>query len=89
MNGPDEMKAEINQFGFTFPYCFDGDCQDTSRAIGAVTTPDIFVYDSKLKLVYRGSFDATMPTNQGSFQPPGGAEKLFSGGMKVGAVSDG
>lgn len=89
MNGPDEMKAEINQFDFTFPYCFDGDCQDTSKAIGAVTTPDIFVYDSKLKLVYRGPFDATMPGNKGGFQPPEGAEKLFSGGAKVGAVSDG
>lgn len=89
MNGPDEMKAEIDQFGYVFPYCFDGDCQKTSRDIGAVTTPDIFVYDSKLKLVYRGSFDATRPANQGNFQPPMGADKLFKGESKVGAPSDG
>merc|ERR1711988_1044627 len=48
MNGPDEMKAEINQFDYKFPHCFDGDVQDASRAIGAVTTPDFFVYDGNL-----------------------------------------
>ncbi len=40
-----------SRYGFKFPYCFDGDNQATTRAFGAVVTPDFFVYDSALSLV--------------------------------------
>lgn len=61
MNGPTEMCAEIKNFNYVFPYCFDGDVQKASRDIGFAVTPDFFVYDKELSLVYRGSFDATRP----------------------------
>mmetsp|Transcript_15616 Transcript_15616/g.39732 ORF Transcript_15616/g.39732 Transcript_15616/m.39732 type:complete len:274 (-) Transcript_15616:200-1021(-) len=87
MNGAIEMRAEKDFFGYSFPYCFDGDKQVVSRAFGAVLTPDFFVYDTDLKLVYRGSFDATRPANKGMFQP---GESLFKEpGVCVGATPDG
>merc|ERR1719387_3291204 len=86
MNGPVEMRCEIKAFNYSFPYCFDGDVQEASRAIGAVTTPDIFVYDRDLCLVYRGPFDDTRPPNMGQFQPP---KEIFMGGVRRGAAPDG
>jgi len=89
MNGPTEMKGEIVTFNYTFPYCFDGDDQSTSRAFGAVCTPDFFVYDAQLKLVYRGDFDGSRPTPQGQFTPKIPMEKMFvTPGIRIGGAVD-
>ena len=90
MNGPTEMRGEIATFGYAFPYCFDGDVQSTSRAFGAVVTPDFFVYDAQLRLVYRGDFDGSRPTPQGQFAPPKPVEQLFTApGKRIGGAVDG
>lgn len=39
------------------PYLHD-ESQDAARAYGALTTPDLFVFDSELRLRYRGAPDA-------------------------------
>ena len=60
-DGPDQMKAEAERRGFTFPYLYD-EAQDVARAYGAECTPDFFGYNAEGKLQYRGRFDASART---------------------------
>lgn len=61
-DGPDGMRAQAEQCGFGFPYCYD-ESQDVARAYHAACTPDFFLFDSARKLVYRGQFDGARPKN--------------------------
>jgi peroxiredoxin len=61
-DGPIEMKATATSCGYDFPYLFDED-QEVARAYQAACTPDFFLYDSKLHLVYRGQLDESRPGN--------------------------
>ena len=51
-----EMKAQAAGQGFVFPYLKDAP-QATTRAFGAVCTPDFFLFDATRKLAYRGRMD--------------------------------
>jgi len=62
-DGPRQMQAFAQQYGFEFPYCYD-ETQEVALAYGAVCTPDFFVYDENHKLVYRGQMDSARPGNQ-------------------------
>ncbi len=42
--------------GYAFPYLWDEE-QRVARALGAVCTPDFFLYDSHRRLAYRGRLD--------------------------------
>ena len=55
-DSPEGMRAQAKRLGFTFPYLYD-ESQDVARAYDAACTPDFFLYDRDLKLVYRGQFD--------------------------------
>jgi len=59
-DAPDLMAEESKRQGYLFPYLFDED-QSVARAYRAACTPDIFVFDSEMKLVYRGQLDDTRP----------------------------
>lgn len=61
-DSPAQMAAEVEQFGYAFPYVFD-EGQQVARAYNAACTPDFFLYDQQRKLVYRGQFDASRPAN--------------------------
>ncbi len=61
-DGPEAMKALAERLGFTFPYLYD-ETQEVARAYQAACTPDIFIYDSALKLAYRGQLDGARPGN--------------------------
>lgn len=61
-DAPDKMREVAETLGYSFPYLYD-ESQDVARAYGATCTPDLFVYDAKLKLVYRGQFDDSRPGN--------------------------
>ncbi|HEY8529202.1 MAG TPA: thioredoxin family protein, partial [Paenibacillaceae bacterium] len=61
-DSPEEMKKWAEEKRFPFPYLFDA-TQDVARAYGAACTPDFFVFDGSLKLVYRGQFDGSRPGN--------------------------
>jgi peroxiredoxin len=61
-DGPIEMKAEAKDAGYTFPYLFD-ETQDVAKAYRAACTPDFFLFDHEMKLVYRGQFDDSRPGN--------------------------
>ncbi len=50
------MGARARTQGYVFPYLWDED-QGVARALGAVCTPDFFLYDAHRHLVYRGRLD--------------------------------
>ena len=52
----ENMKLFSSKHKMNFPYLFD-ETQETARKYQAVCTPDIFVYDKKRVLKYRGRFD--------------------------------
>ena len=61
-DSPPHMKQVAADAGFVFPYLFDAD-QAIAKAYRAACTPDFFVFDSDLKLVYRGQLDDSRPSN--------------------------
>jgi len=61
-DSPEKMKAEVEQFGYVFPYLFD-ETQGVAKAFRAACTPDFFLFDRDRKLVYRGQFDGSRPGN--------------------------
>lgn len=61
-DAPERMAEVALEVGYPFPYLYD-ETQDVARAYGAACTPDFFVYDSSLRLAYRGRLDASTPGN--------------------------
>ena len=61
-DSPANMKALAKSKGFTFPYLYD-ETQKTAHAYKAACTPDFFLFNSELKLVYRGQMDDSRPGN--------------------------
>ncbi len=62
-DGPEQMKVEAKNAGFTFAYLFD-QSQQTAKAYHAMCTPEFYLLDSSQRLVYRGRFDASRPGSQ-------------------------
>jgi hypothetical protein len=61
-DGPQAMKAERQQAGYSFPYLFD-ETQAVAKAYHAACTPDLFVFDARRRLAYRGQLDDSRPGN--------------------------
>ena len=61
-DNPEGLKAQAQRLGFTFPYLYD-ESQAVARAYDAACTPDLYLFDKDLKLVYRGQFDGSRPGN--------------------------
>ena len=61
-DNPEGLKKQAETFGFSFPYLYD-ESQSVARAYDAACTPDIYLFDADFKLVYRGQFDASRPSN--------------------------
>jgi peroxiredoxin len=63
-NYPDDAAPKLveqaGRAGFAFPYLVDED-QQVALAYRAACTPDLFLYDSQRRLVYRGQFDGSRP----------------------------
>jgi peroxiredoxin len=53
----EEMKIRANDKQFNFPYLYDGETQEVSKAYGPVSTPHVFVFDSERKLRFVGRVD--------------------------------
>ncbi|MEO6182272.1 MAG: thioredoxin family protein [Verrucomicrobiota bacterium] len=62
-DSPEKMRQEAVAAGYTFPYLFD-ESQSVAKAYRAACTPDIFLFDKDLKLVYRGQLDDSRPRNE-------------------------
>jgi peroxiredoxin len=63
------LVAQARRAGFGFPYLVD-ESQQVALAYRAACTPDLFLYDARRRLAYRGQFDGSRP-NRG--QAPTGA----------------
>lgn len=61
-DGPKEMEAFAKANGYDFPYLYDK-TQEVARAYDAACTPDFFLFDSDLKLAYRGRLDESRPNS--------------------------
>jgi hypothetical protein len=59
-DGPEQMKAQSERLGFRFPYLLD-ETQEVARSYDAACTPDFFLFDAEMKLVYRGQLDDSRP----------------------------
>ena len=56
------MKKDAERFRYPFPYLFD-ETQQIAKAYAAACTPDFYIFDSELKLIYRGQMDDSRPGN--------------------------
>jgi peroxiredoxin len=61
-DAPKKMLEEVQDWGYTFPYLID-ESQAVAKAYRAACTPDFYVFDGARKLVYRGQFDDSRPSN--------------------------
>ena len=61
-DSPENLKRQAETFGFKFPYLHDAS-QMVAKAYKAACTPDFFIFDKNLKLVYRGQLDGSRPKN--------------------------
>jgi peroxiredoxin len=53
-----EMKLRVKEKGYNFPYLYDGETQQMSKAYGPMATPHLFIFDQQRKLQYVGRLDA-------------------------------
>ena len=61
-DAPDKLAEMAKELGFVFPFCYD-ESQETAKAYTAACTPDIFLFDAKQELAYRGQLDDSRPGN--------------------------
>ncbi len=59
-DGPEGMKEQAARLGFRFPYLLD-EMQEVAREYDAACTPDFFLFDGEMQLVYRGQLDNSRP----------------------------
>jgi peroxiredoxin len=59
---PDCMAEHAAVEAYSFPYLYD-ESQEIAKAFQAACTPDFYLFDADLKLVYRGQFDESRPSN--------------------------
>jgi len=61
-DNPAGLRKQAETYGFVFPYLYD-ETQSVAHAYKAACTPDFFLFDADLRLVYRGQFDSSRPGN--------------------------
>lgn len=61
-DAPDKMKEEAKSAGYNFPYLYD-ETQAVAKTYRAACTPDFYLFDGDHRLVYRGQFDDSRPSN--------------------------
>ena len=60
---PNRLQEQAERLGFTFPYLYD-ETQQTAKAYHAACTPDLYLFDNKRNLAYRGQLDDARPGNE-------------------------
>jgi len=61
-DAPDLMKEKAKAMEYSFPYLYD-ETQEVAKAYDAACTPDFYLFDADLELVYRGQLDSSRPGN--------------------------
>jgi len=59
-DSPENMRAQAHRLGWNFPYLYD-ETQEVARSYSAACTPDLFLFNGQMELVYRGQFDDSRP----------------------------
>lgn len=59
-DGPEQMRDQATRLGWKFPYLLD-QTQEVAQAYEAACTPDFFLFDAAMRLVYRGQLDDSRP----------------------------
>ena len=59
-DGTKYMIDQATRLGWRFPYLLDP-TQEVARAYEAACTPDFFLFDAEMRLVYRGQLDSSRP----------------------------
>jgi peroxiredoxin len=62
-DSPTMMKFVAQELNYPFPYLYD-ESQEVAKAYDAACTPDFFIYNKDLQLVYRGQLDDSRPGNE-------------------------
>lgn len=62
-DSPELMKQVALQLSYPFPYLYD-ETQQVAKDYQAACTPDFFIYDKDMLLVYRGQLDDSRPGNE-------------------------
>lgn len=62
-NYPDDSPELMAEEGYPIPYLYD-ESQSVAKAYNAACTPDFYLFDSELKLAYRGQLDGARPGNE-------------------------
>lgn len=61
-DSPANMKIVAKAEAYPFPYLFD-ETQEVAKAYQAACTPDFYLFNAELELVYRGQLDDSRPGN--------------------------
>jgi len=61
-DAPNLMWKTARDNHYPFPYLYD-ETQEVAKAYDAACTPDFYLFDAELKLVYRGQLDNSRPGN--------------------------
>ncbi|MBZ0244755.1 MAG: thioredoxin family protein [Cyclobacteriaceae bacterium] len=61
-DSPEKMRLVAKKLTYPFPYFYD-ETQEIAEAYDAACTPDFFLFDAEMRLVYRGQLDGARPDN--------------------------
>jgi len=65
-DGPEAMRDQAARNGWGVPYLLD-ETQEVARAYDAQCTPDFFLFNAEMELVYRGQMDDSRPRRSDGF----------------------
>ena len=60
-DGPEQMRFNALELGYPFPYLYD-ETQEVAKAYQAACTPEFYIYERNLKMVYHGQLDDSRPS---------------------------
>lgn len=61
-DSPEKMQLHAKENKYPFPYLYD-ETQKVAKAYDAACTPDFYIFDNQLMLIYRGQLDDSRPGN--------------------------
>ncbi len=61
-DSPEKMKEAALREKYPFPYLYD-ETQQVAKEYDAACTPDFYIFDAEMKLIYRGQLDDSRPSN--------------------------
>jgi len=62
-DSPEKMRKVAGELQYPFPYLYD-ESQKVAKDYDAACTPDFYIFDKSLRLVYRGQLDDSRPSNK-------------------------